>query len=684
MRALRLLLAATLLTAGACQASQVVDLGDVQGGKADFASILDLPISIPAADSSGPGTREFSVSSSGPFQVLVSQEGDEELSLAVSGGGLDIETTPALSITQRIEAGLASTSYSIVISNHGDEDMVGTLSLLSARPKSELPSLADPVVMENEFCVYGDSIPYVRDVKWDHPKIVEAMRRLGPGWRSTFSYQDWRVSYDLESENAGGDEDKRNAKVRNFIRVLCGEYRDYEDMIEAKLDVIAKQAYAGPEEVTSYDLDEDLFHQLSYPAYERMVAVMGNVYRARREALADANDGFHFGIGDFGFGSNRVEHSVAPWTHCEMKFMFSKYLVDGAPEVSRFATQDSVDVVRVSTYEDELEDFRTNQCTDEDLSLMYNFRGHNNFKALWLESNAFIWNSRRARKVKLSRNTDEYFLRPWAERHDRARMAWGSYLFPSTEDFGDMRFASEDGGGPILYMTDQDEDGNRLADYRLFPGDLGCGDQGVGTMNPSSNCNMVPHDQAFATANSTGAAPGWETSMYDRADMGFMEVFSTFEERMGRINQAFDRHTNWGPTSYYMLDASAENVAADKVRMIGAYSPVVAASYDISASDFFAKRDFVSNSFESGRTKWMFVMRFKAEDYYDEGDLQDGRAMDFERHYFNETSLSNDFFDERALDRFGFVPKDDIHAVLYFAYGDRGETPPALEDIPAP
>ena len=34
---------------------------------------------------------------------------------------------------------------------------------------------------------------------------------------------------------------------------------------------------------------------------------------------------------------------------------------------------------------------------------------------------------------------------------------------------------SEDGGGPILYVTDQDTDGNGVADYRLFDED-GCGD----------------------------------------------------------------------------------------------------------------------------------------------------------------------------------------------------------------
>ncbi len=112
---------------------------------------------------------------------------------------------------------------------------------------SAFPTLGDVVVTENEFCGYGDSPPYVTDVNSSHPKIKQAMRKLGPGWRSTFAYADWRVSYGLERENSGTDTTRRNAKVCNFIRVLCGEYRDYPEMIEAKLDVIGeRQVYAGP------------------------------------------------------------------------------------------------------------------------------------------------------------------------------------------------------------------------------------------------------------------------------------------------------------------------------------------------------------------------------------------------------------------------------------------------------
>jgi hypothetical protein len=315
---------------------------------------------------------------------------------------------------------------------------------------------------------------------------------------------------------------------------------------------------------------------------------------------------------------------------------------------------------------------------------MNNFSVHNNHHTLWLESNAFVWNSRRARRVKISRDTDDYYLHPFAERYARARSAWGTYLFHSEEDNKALRLASESGGGPILYVTDQDLDGNRLADYRLFADESGCGDQGVGVMDPESNCNMVSFERAAQSPNSKGHFDGWDPELFDEPDMGFLDTFATFEQRMARFNGALDRHTNWGPTSYYMLDASDVDAEPSDIRMIGAYSPIVAMSYDISASDFFAKRDFVPNEFEQGFTKWMFVMRFRVDDHYDEKMMKEGRPIDFDSHYFNETSLSNDFFSERALDHFGYIPTEDLHSIIYFTYGDRGEPVPELEDIPAP
>ena len=62
--------------------------------------------------------------------------------------------------------------------------------------------------------------------------------------------------------------------------------------------------------------------------------------------------------------------------------------------------------------------------------------------------------------------------------------------------------------------------------------------------------------------------------------------------------------------------------------------------------------------------------------------LRAGRILDFDRDWFSEPSLSNDYYCERGLDRFGWVPEDELCANLYLVSGSRGEAPPALEDIP--
>jgi hypothetical protein len=263
-----------------------------------------------------------------------------------------------------------------------------------------------------------------------------------------------------------------------------------------------------------------------------------------------------------------------------------------------------------------------------------------------------------------------------------SRRAWAAYLFHRDEDSAALNTDSLRGGGPILYITDQDQDEDGVADYRLFDV-AGCGDQGVGLAIPSRNCNMVTWEQARWTETTRGHASAWDPSRWAEPGMGFMQTFPSFEERMVCFNQALDRHTNWGPTGYYMLDASDDDDLSP--RFYGAYSPVVAASYDVSASDFFVHRDYpTTTSFEAGRAKWLHVMRFRTSDYYDEQDLADGRPMDFDANYFNETSLSNDYYSERALDHVGYIPEGEMYAQVYLTYGDRGETPPAPAPVPAP
>lgn len=602
--------------------------------------------------------------------------------------------------------------------------------LVEAQPEFsiELPRLNSVVQYENEYCTYQDKIPFVKEVKWDHPTIQAALKALLPGFRSTFSYGQWKKVYDLEKSSPSRNDAEpseelsayyQRATARNFIKVLCGEFRDYPAMIDKKLEVIINATnYAGPNEMTEVDTDENLFTQMTYPAYEKMVHVMEEVHAYRQAKIRGAKDGYDYAQGRRHAYSRRVDNSVAPHTHCEMKFMFSTYMVEDAPAFS------------ASRYVREYEQYKET-CSEEDFEYMYNFRGHKNYKPLWLESNGFMWNSLRAESAeretyrplknldkKMARYNDKieelraegkstsyyerklaqakaeseglmdeirkngsYYLRPFAERYTRSRMLLGTYLFYANEHEQKFSEASNRGGGFLLYVTDEDANQDGIADYKLF-NQRGGGDLGVGS---SSNANKVSNEVADATENTTQAAEGYSLDSFWKADMGFMEIFQgsneqeTFANRMARFNNALDRHTNWGPTSYY-------NSSMDRPYFRPSYSPIVACSYDISASHEFAVGDYpTTHDYEKGNVKWFFIMKFKTSDYYDEKAMKEGKAFDFDTAYFNETSLSNDYYRERALDRFGWIPAEDIHANVYFVYGNAGdEAPEAPESVPSP
>ncbi len=637
------------------------------------ALLREVAVEIPAG-----GVKRFRIA--GPSIVASLTTSPAALS-QLSAKHYDIEavgdssTNPTLEV---LSPGDEIRNWTVRVHNLSADTLTGQLRVEIRREvppppaTTGRPNATSPVQASNEFATYAEAPPYVAAVEWAHPLIQRAMAAMGPGYRSIFTYGEWRVAYGLENERTGTDEEKRDKKVRNFIRVLVGELRDYPDLLRQRLTVIADhQSYAAADEVPSFDTTENLFDQLSFPAYQKMVQVMGMVHAHRAAELASGGDGYHYGFGDHGYGSRRVDDAVAPWNHCDMKFMFNNYMTENAP-----AWPNAAD------YEAQYAVYRDTECTPNDFEWMYNFRGHVNFQPLWLESNAFNMNSRRARGATISRGDESYYQRPFATRHAAARSAWGSYLFYRDEDHRALMGASEYGGGPILYITDQDLDEDGLADYRLFDTD-GCGDQGVGRPIPADNCNMVSWDEAWRTPNTTGHASAWNASDLGQPDMGFLSAFTSYDDRMARFNQALDRHTNWGPTSYYMLDAS--NAGDTSPRFYGAYSPIVAASYDVSASAFFITRDYSTTSdFERGRAKWLFVMKFPASRYYDSRDLEAGRAIDFDENYFSEPSLSNDYYDERALDHWGYIPGEEHHAQVYLTYGDRGDAVPTRIAIPAP
>ena len=507
-----------------------------------------------------------------------------------------------------------------------------------------------------------------------------------------------------EAELQKIDEKVARGNYENFIRSLLGEFRDYPYMIKVKLEILADHTPVAQDEAQPAPAADEawLFDTLTGPGYARLRWIMSNVFQAREDRLhPNGKSRFNFNWNTTGHGANRVDHSVAPFTHAEMRYIYTEWL---SGEEKKFDAD---------AFEAGLAKFIETQCDSSpngpDLGYSYDFRGHKNFKANWMECNGFIWNSRDAARVLLAeiKNGGEvdygYYQRPFATRYWRTKMLMGAYLYYPGRHQEHMRKASESGGGPHLYVDNVDTSvpADGVADYRLFPNKMGQGDIGLGSqaLPPSQvGAGEVTRDAvwsfnkiAFNRYDDWGFnrtfkvtadnADEWAVdAVFDDADVGNTDNLewgpetwngsidrATYKLRMARLCQALDRHTNWGPTHMYSPRA-AELGAWTGHQVRGAYSPIVAMSYEISKSHSFATGNYPStHPKDSGKTKLMFIVKFRTRYYYDERDVAKGYLIDWDRSYLNESSLSNDYYHERALDKFGYIPASDMHTASYLA-----------------
>ncbi|MFC2075312.1 hypothetical protein ACFLRA_03470, partial [Bdellovibrionota bacterium] len=457
--------------------------------------------------------------------------------------------------------------------------------------------------------------------------------------------------------------------------VLCGEHRDFPYMLRKKLQSIIGRTIIVPKEVEE-DFDpntENIWQYFTGERYRRLRWITSTMHSYWQDKLNEDVEGWPINYnftnpvkGDLeGPGStNRVEHSVPPLDHCQMKFIFEKYLVTGRD-------------VDPEEFDCEYETYKKG-CKAEDFEWVYNNRGHKNFQPLWLDSNAMIWHSRVAAR-RLPKNNEDlkaehiaYYKRPFASRYAATKAAWGTYLFYPDAHDEYFRQASESGGGPQVYVQNTTVKPG-IAEYRLNPEWMGQGDIGLGSQaRPVKDVLGVELTSDFSV--NLKRILNKESWVWNHCrDWGFLKSFKvwryegpdpklTFAFQMKRLNQAMDRHTNWGPT---MLLAY---LSEDKYKIYNSYSPLVAASYMIDASHNFATSDYpTTHPDEKGKTKWMYIMKFPKKYYYSEEHLKRGDRLDWRLSYLNETSLSNDFYRERALNHFATIPPDDIDANLYLA-----------------
>lgn len=570
-------------------------------------------------------------------------------------------------------------------------------------------------------CRYKDKTPYA-EANLGHPIALKLKKIfLKSIFKSVFTYGEWKKVYKLSGEDWGKYKDEYEKTLENpddkqgklrrkaidkivaqtnyegFMVVLCGEHRDFPAMLKRKIDVLltrtpvvpAGEMSKGKFSVAAFRRTDNIWQFFSGDAYTRLLNVTSTMYyywlekgnaKVDEEVVnynfTDPNSGE---IGPNGGYTNRTMVSVEPISHCMMKFIFEKYLVAKKEVVEGKEVVVEKEVVG-EDFDGGYKTYKADKkkCSTDDKLTYYNFRGHKNLQPLWLDSNGMIWNSRLAARRAVNAKTDDekkdslnYYQHPFASRYKATTALWGGFLYYPEDQQAFFREASESGGGnqiyylPSLYQSDLNAAGLPNFIKTDWPGQ---GDSGLSSQaHPVSEVLEKP-----ITSSWFGAfyIIDVDVSYWDKLDWGFLELLDinktingrspeklTFALRMQRLNQAIDRHTNWGPT---MLVDPTQKI------IYSAYSPLVACSYMIDASHNFATGDYpTTHPDEQGKTKWMYIMKFKKDRYYNEDDLRDGKIPNWKLGFFNEASLSNDYYTERALDHVATIPPENIDANLY-------------------
>jgi hypothetical protein len=400
-------------------------------------------------------------------------------------------------------------------------------------------------------------------------------------------------------------------------------------------------------------------------------------------------------------GKYNEQMPVEPFTVCETKFIFKKYVETN----SFFSSADD----GFHKYKNEYNKFK-DRCPKDDLAYFYDFRGDSNFKPNSPESNGMIWYSttisnsciRKDGKMILKDSVkdkftdpeicEKYFKSPFAYRWSAARAGLATWLLRDTKH--DATFAEDKknvtivphlepnlkpfgfkmtySGGEYVPEIEKNEKGeftawdNTKGDYVLLTPDQ------VSEMQKEIDLKKQAIEEKKKQSDVVlfDYLPNWQSrqqEFWTRPDLGFNEVVgfagshsvsSNVELAFERLRDAVNRHTDWYASGY---DDGLGTVRDQ------AYSPFVASSYEMSASDGFTAPGTTVSSPADGCKHWMFVFKLRADQWYNTKSVMDKRPMDFNRNWFDETSLgTNNLADsEHALDRLGTALEGEMDSILY-------------------
>ena len=480
----------------------------------------------------------------------------------------------------------------------------------------------------------------------------------------------------------------KNAHV--FLTVLCGEFRDRPSLIEAKINWV-NRLYTLPVATSSKRTlkpKEDLWAQVTANDYQPYISASRVIFDAKQREQLQKTVGI-FSTNDTYYGLD--QKPIEPFSVCETKYIFSNFVFD-----KKIDLQDPSQIQKfdLQKYRKGLVEFQKKSCLPEDLDSIYDFRGDSNFKPNSPESNGMIWyssaiasncertedglkvKSKSADKVSDSQICEKYFTSPFAYRWAAARAGLATWLMRDTKY--DQIFSNSRARVDIIPHLDPFS--------KPFSFKVGVSAEDLENAYPSGDkyytygsdgmtkeiskdeydALMKSNEEKQSAANvpRNDFLPNWSShpEFWKQPDLGFNSITKNGEDKglsFKLLNSAVNRHTDWYASGY---EDSLEGKRREQ-----AYSPFVASSYEMSASNAFTSPGTTVSSPADGCKHWMFVFKLKKSQWYNSQSIADKQPVNFNTMWFDETSLgTNNLADsERAFDRLGTALEGEMDAILY-------------------
>ncbi len=489
-----------------------------------------------------------------------------------------------------------------------------------------------------QYCKEVDGLPFPNYNEMIVAKAAAKLSKVAP--LSFYYYAGPMRAYGLNKASLPTSNEipaETTVTAHNFLVILCGEFRDRPTLIEAKLNWVLNLHKLYTDEQQPIDYSRPLWGQISAHSYGPYLQYSQALYYSRREEIKK-----------FKYGKYSLEEPVSAQTICETKYIMGEVIAKIDEKDKRKIKKGAKNIFPgLRRHNKALAKFSRQSeknCSLDDLNYFYDFRGDSNFKPNSPESNGMIWysssitgqcQSPTTAKTGAKGISDEmcatYFKSPFLSRWNAARAGLATWIFRNQAY--DDTFAAEGERVTILPQV-----GNLSAP---FPFKIG--------------------EEIIAKY-----MDGWNyVDHWYKGDLGFNEIMNPGSGNIDQMNLAYERirdavnrHTDWYASGY----DDGMGTVRDQ-----AYSPFVASSYEMSASDEFTAPGTTVQSPSDGRKHWMFVFRIPINNWYNSKTLKQGVPVNFDTMWFDETTFGTNSLarSERAWDRLGTALENELDSIIY-------------------